>query len=160
MLSGGRCSIYEHRPLTCRTYDCRVFPAAGIAADRDLITRRTRRWKFGHPAEDDHVQHAAVQAAARFARERAECFPGGAAPRELVEVALFAVKVCEVFLGSGDAPGVRASAPSDRDLARTVMEVNERFAAAWAAAPAPPGGPRRGAHVAGGRDLRPAGPDG
>ena len=30
MLVDGRCSIYEHRPRTCRTYDCRVFPAAGL----------------------------------------------------------------------------------------------------------------------------------
>ena len=31
MLIDEKCSIYEHRPLTCRTYDCRIFPAAGIA---------------------------------------------------------------------------------------------------------------------------------
>src|SRR5438552_2615582 len=30
MLVDGRCSIYEHRPQTCRIYDCRVFTAAGI----------------------------------------------------------------------------------------------------------------------------------
>src|SRR6187399_1589388 len=30
MLVDGACSIYEHRPRTCRTYDCRVFPAAGL----------------------------------------------------------------------------------------------------------------------------------
>ncbi|HET7720760.1 MAG TPA: YkgJ family cysteine cluster protein, partial [Acidimicrobiales bacterium] len=29
MFVDGACSIYEHRPRTCRTYDCRVFPAAG-----------------------------------------------------------------------------------------------------------------------------------
>lgn len=26
MLVDDRCSIYEHRPRACRTYDCRVFP--------------------------------------------------------------------------------------------------------------------------------------
>jgi len=26
MLVGDRCSIYAHRPRTCRTYDCSVFP--------------------------------------------------------------------------------------------------------------------------------------
>ena len=30
MLIDDQCSIYEHRPRTCRTYDCRVFPAAGL----------------------------------------------------------------------------------------------------------------------------------
>jgi Fe-S-cluster containining protein len=32
MLVDGACSIYADRPRTCRTYDCRVFPAAGIDA--------------------------------------------------------------------------------------------------------------------------------
>jgi hypothetical protein len=30
MLTDDRCSIYENRPRTCRTYDCRVFPATGL----------------------------------------------------------------------------------------------------------------------------------
>ena len=30
MLVEHGCSIYEHRPKTCRTYDCRVFPATGL----------------------------------------------------------------------------------------------------------------------------------
>ena len=42
MLIDNRCSIYEHRPQTCRTYDCRVFPAAGVELedeDKVLIAR-------------------------------------------------------------------------------------------------------------------------
>lgn len=60
MPTDGSCSIYEQRPLTCRTYNCRVFAAAGITADADLISRQARRWKFGHPTQDDHDRHAAV----------------------------------------------------------------------------------------------------
>jgi uncharacterized protein len=75
MLTSGRCSVYEHQPLTCRTYDCRVFAAAAITADREPITRQARRWKFSHPAQDDRDEHAAVRAAARFMREHAACFP-------------------------------------------------------------------------------------
>src|SRR5664280_2734605 len=30
MLIDGACSIYEHRPRTCRTYDCRVFATSGL----------------------------------------------------------------------------------------------------------------------------------
>ena len=33
MLIDDQCSIYEHRPKTCRTYDCRIFPAAGVGID-------------------------------------------------------------------------------------------------------------------------------
>jgi len=129
MLAGGRCSIYEDRPLTCRTYDCRVFAAAGIAADREPLTRQARRWKFSHPTQGDRDQHAAVRAAARFVRERAECFPGGAVPVDPPQVAILAIKVSEVFLARGE-PGVSAQALSDLDVARAVMEANERFAAA------------------------------
>ena len=33
----GGCSIYPHRPETCRTYDCRVFTAAGMNAGRRKV---------------------------------------------------------------------------------------------------------------------------
>ena len=34
MLVDNQCSIYEHRPQTCRDYDCRVFAATGISVDQ------------------------------------------------------------------------------------------------------------------------------
>ena len=160
MLTGGRCSIYEQRPLTCRTYDCRVFAAAGIAADSDPITRQARRWKFDHPTSADRDQHAAVRAAARFVRERVGCFPGGAAARDPVHVALLAINAYEVFLERGDEPGATAQASSDLDVVRAVMEVDERFAAARAAAQASPRAGRRGAAPVAGRAVRQDEPDG
>ena len=145
----GRCSIYEDRPLTCRTYDCRIFAAARIAADRDPLTRQARRWKFSYPAPADQDEHAAVRAAARFVRERAECFPAGAAPREAVPVALLAIKVYGVFLQPGGESGATGHASSDRDAAEAVMTANERFEAAADAAAA----------AIGGRAVRQDGPD-
>lgn len=71
MLVDGKCSIYEHRPQTCRSYDCRVFPAAGIRAgdaDKEPINQRISRWKFSYPTERARVEHSAVQAAAQFLR--------------------------------------------------------------------------------------------
>jgi hypothetical protein len=138
MLAGGRCSIYEHRPLTCRTYDCRVFAAAGTPADRDAITRQARRWKFALPSQADRDEYAAVRATARFVRERAECFPASAAPSDPVHVALLAIRVYKVSLEPGDASAATGSAPSDRDVARALMEANERFEAARTAARASP----------------------
>jgi uncharacterized protein len=129
MLSGGRCSIYEHRPLTCRTYDCRVFAAAGIAADTDQITQRARRWKFSHPTRDDRAQHAAVRAAARFVRERAECFPGGVVPGDPAQVAVLALKVSDVFLECGGEPGKASRVPPAAEVARAVVDANEKFEA-------------------------------
>jgi hypothetical protein len=67
MLVDDRCSIYEHRPRTCRTYDCRVFPATGLdVADdgKDLIAHRARRWRFSFPTAADRTRHLAVRAVA------------------------------------------------------------------------------------------------
>ena len=33
MLVDDRCSIYDHRPQACRTYDCRVLAATGLVLD-------------------------------------------------------------------------------------------------------------------------------
>lgn len=47
MLGDDGCRIYEDRPRTCRTYDCRVFAATGIEPDQPLVAERVRQWKFG-----------------------------------------------------------------------------------------------------------------
>ena len=67
MLVDGACSIYAHRPRTCRTYDCRVFAAAGLAPDDDkpVIADRVGKWRFTHPAASDQAEHDAVVDAAR-----------------------------------------------------------------------------------------------
>ena len=127
MVAGDGCSIYEHRPLTCRNYDCRVFAAAGIAADQQAITQRSRRWKFGYPAQDDRDRHASVRAAAAFLQAHAGSFPAAAALRDPMHVAIFAVKVCEVFAGS-DAPGTSGVA-ADGEIVKAVLEAGERFEA-------------------------------
>ena len=70
MLVDGRCSIYEHRPRTCRTYDCRIFPAAGVEADQPAIAQRARRWRFTYAGPDDRDRHDTVRAAAVAIRRR------------------------------------------------------------------------------------------
>lgn len=63
MLGDAGCTIYSDRPKTCRTYDCRVFAAAGIDADpeRPLIVERARRWVFQYPSESDRRAHDEVR---------------------------------------------------------------------------------------------------
>lgn len=73
MLVDGRCSIYDHRPRTCRTYDCRIFAATGLdvsAEDprKEPVALRVRRWRFTFPTDDDRRRHAAVRTAARTVR--------------------------------------------------------------------------------------------
>ncbi|MEW6477322.1 MAG: YkgJ family cysteine cluster protein [Actinomycetota bacterium] len=70
MLTDGRCSIYDHRPRTCRTYDCRIFTATGLEVDAEADTKveiaaRARRWSFTFPTDDDRRRHAAVRTAVR-----------------------------------------------------------------------------------------------
>ncbi|MCZ6642018.1 MAG: YkgJ family cysteine cluster protein [Gammaproteobacteria bacterium] len=131
MLVDEKCSIYEHRPQTCRNYDCRIFPAAGIAAaedDKVLITQRTRRWKFSYPSADDRTEHAAVQAAARFLRERAEYF-ADEIPTNAIQLAILAIKVSGVFLQIHEAHEKSAASPSDPDVARSVEKALSEMAA-------------------------------
>src|SRR3954470_15993819 len=67
MLGEHGCTIYEHRPRTCRTYDCRIFPAAGVEVTESVqvaIGRRLRRGHCDHPTERDRQDHEAVRAAA------------------------------------------------------------------------------------------------
>jgi hypothetical protein len=73
MLIDGRCSIYEHRPRTCRTYDCRIFAAVGLAVDaedfrKEPVALRARRWRFSFPTDDDRRRHDAVRAAVASVR--------------------------------------------------------------------------------------------
>lgn len=128
MLRDRGCSIYEHRPLTCRSYDCRVFAAAKIAADRAAITERARRWGFSHPTGDDRDRHAAVAAAARFLQGHCECFPVGVAPDRPAQVALLAIRVHELFLElEGESAAGRAA--TDHEIARAVAEIIDQEAA-------------------------------
>ena len=61
MLIDGDCSIYEHRPRTCRAYDCRVFAVTGVEPEgQPAIAARVREWRF---EIDDWKQWNAVGAA-------------------------------------------------------------------------------------------------
>jgi len=104
MLADGACSIYEHRPRTCRTYDCRIFPAAGIEADSDrpAIASRARRWRFAHPSPQDRADHDAVVAAAAAVAEHPELLAEEARPANATQHAVLAIR------GRGvEAPSVR-----------------------------------------------------
>ena len=104
MLIDGGCSIYAHRPRTCRTYDCRVFAATGVELDDDqaAIRTRVRRWEFTFPGGDDRARHEAVRAATRFLRaHRAEL--GEESPSNPTRLAVAATRLHGLFL-TGPAP--------------------------------------------------------
>ncbi|HMN47360.1 MAG TPA: YkgJ family cysteine cluster protein [Povalibacter sp.] len=124
MLSQGNCSIYEHRPQTCRDYDCRIFAAAGIAAagaDKPVINRRVSEWRFRYDSEADRRAHAAVTAAATFIRQQREAFPGGRSPTAPTGIAVLAIKVYSLFLD----PAIARLKPAD--VARAIIAESRRF---------------------------------
>ena len=115
MLVDDKCSIYEHRPQTCRSYDCRIFAAAGIAAgddDKALVTQHTQWWKFDHSDELGRTQHKAVQAAAKFMSEHSENFADDV-PGNSTQLAILAIKVHDVFLNRDDDTTLNTSSVTE-----------------------------------------------
>ena len=92
MLVDNTCSIYEHRPRACRTYDCRIFAATETALDDDKgrIAERVGRWRFSYPTQADRDRRAAVNAATRQLREQGETNP--------TEIAVRSIALHEDFL--------------------------------------------------------------
>jgi uncharacterized protein len=111
MLIDDRCSIYEHRPRTCRTYDCRIFPATGLDVDDEAkaaIARQVRRWQFSFASDADRNEYDAVQAAASFLRDNAGALPAGTVPSSTTQLAVLAVEVSDLFLRSDVEPDPQA----------------------------------------------------
>ena len=125
MLIDNKCSIYKHRPRTCRAYDCRVFTATGLTttdAEKELIAERVSRWRFSYPSEHDREVQAAVKDAAHFLREHADQFPEGFIPTASTQLAVLAVQVHDVFLSIGEAEGTNEKTPSHAEIVLAVMQ--------------------------------------
>ena len=129
MLTDKKCSIYEHRPLTCCNYDCRIFAATGIESDVDdknLITQQIKRWKFNYLTKHDYNLHLAIQTTAKFLQEQSEYFPGGVAPKDNGQIAILAIKVYNVFL---DELNKIEGKLSNQALVKAIMDASEKFEA-------------------------------
>ena len=112
MLIDGACSIYAHRPRTCRTYDCRVLAAAGVADqvdDKPLIAERAVRWRFAPGSPHDEALQQSVRAASAHLQARAADLPADVAPLTPTHVAVAAVVAHELF--------VDGAVPADEQLA-------------------------------------------
>ena len=102
LLSDGGCSIYEHRPRTCRTYDCRIFTAAGVTPEEDTkpqIAQRVSRWVFTFPGDRDRAAHAAGREAAALLAQQREDLSDAVVPADATRLAVLAVRAV------GDAAG-------------------------------------------------------
>ena len=99
LLRESGCSIYEHRPRTCRAYDCRVLTATGVDVGpaKPAIRRRASEWAFTYEGQADQLAVAAVRAAAGFLEGHGDDLPGGTPPP--TQRAALAVEVHDLFLG-------------------------------------------------------------
>ena len=100
MLIDNECSIYDYRPRTCRSYDCRVFAASGHnlnSPDHALIADRVRQWRFQLPTEDDRLDLAAVRAAARYLDEHADDCGVTSGPNATTQHSLLALQLARFF---------------------------------------------------------------
>ncbi|HKA03180.1 MAG TPA: YkgJ family cysteine cluster protein [Acidimicrobiales bacterium] len=108
MLVAGRCTIYAHRPRACRTYDCRVLPAAGLTVDgpeKSELARRVGRWRFRYDDAESRQRHDAVRAAAAYLLHHAAELPPDAVPTNEAPLAALAVELHDAFLAD-DEPAV------------------------------------------------------
>jgi hypothetical protein len=124
MLVDNQCSIYEHRPATCRTYDCRIFPAAGVEVEGDdkaLIALRARRWRFRFATRDDRVRRDAVRAAAAFVRGHTDVIPEERAPANATQLAVLAIEIHQAFLRNDEETGEQTVVEPDPGLVRVEL---------------------------------------
>jgi len=124
LLVDNRCSIYEHRPRTCRTYDCRVLSASGVElndGDKVLIARQVRRWRFSFPTLADRTRFDAVRAAVRFLDEHAGLWPDEAVPANATQRAVLALAIHDVFLGHDEQTGRPTVVCPDPEVVRRAV---------------------------------------
>lgn len=122
MFIGNACSIYKDRPLTCRTYDCRIFAATGITAgnDKSLIRRQVNRWRFDLSAPQAWSQFTALQKAAEFLYAYTSHFPEGFIPKQNSQIAILAIKTYDIFFAKR---GIIVGNLSRNEIQETVESV-------------------------------------
>lgn len=102
MLVDGACTIYAHRPRTCRMYDCRFLAAAGVGLEDDpskaAIAVQIRRWRFRYDTDEDRARAEAVRAAVEAIRsEVEEETRAGSGPTDTA-IAIHSIEVHEHFM--------------------------------------------------------------
>jgi Fe-S-cluster containining protein len=124
MLVDERCSIYEDRPQTCRSYDCRVFAATGVAVELETqadIAERVRAWEFDYESDASRREQAMLRDAAAFLRKNRDLFPAGSIPKQPAQLAALAVLIYRVFSEH------RAAGSADAAIARSILAVLEEL---------------------------------
>jgi Fe-S-cluster containining protein len=129
MMKNNKCVIYDHRPATCRNYDCRIFTATGFSPgeERPVIANRAGLWRFDLSGVDDIKKFRAVRRAAGFIREHAGSFPAGFIPDNIPRQAMLAIKTYEIFLDSTDETVYETDAEACAETAKKIVYAFEEF---------------------------------
>ena len=124
MLKKGVCSIYDHRPSTCRSYDCRIFPATSIqisGKDKSLISKQIERWKFSQTEPEGIELQRAVKKSAVFLKNKSKHFKQGELPGNPTQLAIMAIKVYDLFLEE------KADRANDTELVEAINNKRKKF---------------------------------
>ena len=120
MLVSSRCTIYADRPRTCRTYDCRIFAATGLAEpgpEKAAIMRRAARWRFDYADEAERRRHEALRQAAWSVVESGDAL-AGLLPANATQLAMLLVRTHELLLAPGFRPDAGEWVEHLRDSSR------------------------------------------
>ena len=104
MLVDGQCSIYEHRPRTCRAYDCRVFAATGTTipdSAKERIANQVRRWEFRFPSAEDEAEYRSVRNAATYLADHGAELEEGFGTMTPLQRSLLSIQLYEMFPSRG-----------------------------------------------------------
>ena len=129
MLVDGACSIYEDRPQTCRTYDCRVFAATGVSAADDgktAIHERTQQWVFEANTDHERVSLVAMTAAARFLRQHRTRIGDHIVPITATHTAVAAFQIHELFIESSANAISSTKEPSNEEVRGALLDLRPR----------------------------------
>jgi Fe-S-cluster containining protein len=124
MLVENKCSIYEHRPQTCRTYDCRVFAATDISVDereQPDIAQRVKAWVFNYESQQSRKEHRIVKEAAAFLHKNKDLFPRGTLPANPAQLAALAIRIYGLFSEMTSRMNNGASPMPDAAIAQAIM---------------------------------------
>lgn len=130
MFLEGACSIYDVRPVTCRKFDCRVLKATGLyerEKTRSAINIQAKRWRFDLPTKDDQRKYKAVQSAANFLKKYASEFPEEIIPQNETRLAVFSIKVYEVFLQKEKQNGDAEDAAQRKTIVESIVSTHANF---------------------------------
>ncbi len=129
MLVNNACSIYEDRPQTCRTYDCRVFAATGVHAAADgkaAIHERSSHWVFDATTDRERVSLVAMATAARYLHKHRSAIGDQLVPSTATHVAVAAFELHELFMKGSAGAGPRFDEPSTDEVRRALLGLRSK----------------------------------